>query len=59
VRDPKVVIGARPLAGLKSVAEMGEVKGDVPLPENESVTAEKFIQLRRNLRKDKVREGRY
>src|SRR5262245_43061589 len=51
--------GAAALAGLKSVAEMGEVKGDVPLPENESATPEKVIELRRSLQKDQVREGRF
>jgi hypothetical protein len=55
----KALEGASALAGLKSVAEMGEVKGDVPLPENESVTPEKVIELRRSLQKDQVREGRF
>jgi hypothetical protein len=44
---------------LKSVAELGAAKGDVPLPENESVTPETVVQLRRALRKDQVREGRF
>ena len=51
--------GAPALAGLKSVAELGQEKGDVPLPENESVTPETVIQLRRNLKPDEVREGRF
>ena len=51
--------GAKPLAGLKSVAELGEEKGAVPLPENESVTPERVIELRRNLRRDEVREGSF
>jgi hypothetical protein len=55
----KALEGAPALAELKSVAEMGKEKGDVPLPENESVTPERIIELRRKLRKDEVREGRF
>jgi hypothetical protein len=51
--------GAPALASLKSVAQMGEQKGDVPLPENEPVTPETVIRLRRKLPKDQVREGRF
>ena len=51
--------GSAKLAGLKSVAELGAEKGDVPLPENESVTPETVIQLRRKLGKDEVRQGRF
>ena len=48
--------GSAELAGLKSVAAMGKKKGDVPLPENETVTPERIIALRRGLTKDQVRE---
>jgi hypothetical protein len=51
--------GAPALAGLKSVAEMGAAKGDVPLPENESVTPERVVELRRKLQPNEVREGRF
>jgi hypothetical protein len=51
--------GAKPLAGLMSVAELGKEKGDVPLPENESVTPETIVKLRRTLTKNEVREGRF
>jgi hypothetical protein len=51
--------GAPALAGLKSVAELGAEKGDVPLPENESVTPETVVQLRRKLQPNEVREGRF
>ena len=51
--------GGKSLADLKSVAEMGQAKGDVPLPENESVTPETVIELRQKLGKDQVREGRF
>ena len=53
------VDGAEILKKLKSVMEMGREKGDVPLPENEMVTAERVIQLRRALTKDQVREGEW
>jgi hypothetical protein len=55
----KALDGAPALAGLKSVAEMGEQKGDVPLPENEPVTPERIIQLRRTMPRNQVREGRF
>jgi hypothetical protein len=48
--------GAETLSGLKSVKEMGEEKGDVPLPENEPVTPEKVVELRRALAPGQVRE---
>jgi hypothetical protein len=53
------VDGAKKLADLKSVEEMGKEKGDVPLPENESVSPEKVIALRKGLGRDQVREGRF
>jgi hypothetical protein len=51
--------GSPTLAGLKSVAELGAEKGEVPLPENASVTPEMVVQLRRKLGKTQVREGRF
>lgn len=51
------VKGSEKLKGLKSVAKMGKEKGDVPLPENESVTPENIVKLRSSLKKDQVREG--
>ena len=48
-----------PSRGLKSVAKMGKKKGDVPLPENESVTPEHIVKLRGGLKKDQVREGSF
>ena len=53
------VDGAEILKKLKSVMEMGREKGDVPLPENETVTADRVIRLRRALTKDQVREGEW
>jgi hypothetical protein len=53
------VKGSKILARLKSIATIGKQKGDVPLPENESVIPEKVITLRKGLRKDQVREGSF
>ena len=49
--------GSEKLNDLKSVVEMGKEKGDNPLPENESVTPGKIVELRKGLRKGQVREG--
>lgn len=51
--------GAKELAGLKTVKELGAEKSEIPLPENESVTPEKILVLRKNLSKDEVRVGRF
>lgn len=51
--------GTPALAGLKSVAELGTEKGDAPLPENEPVTPEHIVHLRRELAPGQVREGRF
>jgi hypothetical protein len=50
---------SKELSGVKSIAELAQEKGDVPLPENESVTPEKIVKLRRNLTRDDVREGQF
>ena len=55
--DLKALEGSERLGGLKSVTELGEQEGDVPLPENVSVSPENVIALRKGLRKDEVREG--
>jgi len=51
--------GSGVLASLKGVTTLGEEKGDVPLPENEPVTPEHIVALRRGLAKHQVREGRF
>jgi len=53
------VDGSGILKKLKSVLQMGKHKGDSPLPENESVTPERVIQLRKKLKKHQVREGEW
>jgi hypothetical protein len=57
--DMEALSGASALAGIKSVAELGAEKADVPLPENESVTPEKVIEIRHGLRVGQVREGEF
>ena len=44
------------LAGMKSVATLGKEKKQVPLPENQSVSPEHIVTLRRGLAKGQVRE---
>ncbi len=53
--DAEAVAGAEKFKGLVSVAEMGEQKGETPLPENESVDVERIIALRK-AGADQVRE---
>jgi hypothetical protein len=55
----KALGGSEKLAGLKSVATMAAAKGDMALPENESVTPEMVVKLRRAMGKDEVRQGRF
>ena len=55
--DAPAVDGTKVLKDLKSVAVLGAEKGDVPLPENESVTPEKIVAIRKGLRENQVREG--
>jgi hypothetical protein len=57
--DANAVKGSKILNKLKSVAQLGKEKGDVPLPENESIQPEKIVQLRKGLRKGQVREGMF
>jgi len=53
-------LGSSPVLGkLKSVLEMGGEKGEVPLPENESVTPAHVVELRKDLGRDQVREGAF
>jgi hypothetical protein len=49
--------GSDILANLESVADMGRRKGEVPLPENESVTDLNVIRLRASPTRGVVREG--
>ncbi len=57
--DSTPINGSSILSGLKSVAQMGKDKKDKPLPENESVTPGKIVDLRKGLKKSEVREGTF
>lgn len=54
--DGPTLGGGGPLKRLKSVFALGNAKGDVPLPENESTSAKRVIDLRAGLRDGQVRE---
>jgi hypothetical protein len=51
------VQGSSILEKLKSVVQMGKAKGDVPLPDNESIDVDKVVELRSGLKEGQVREG--
>jgi hypothetical protein len=55
----EAVDGSSVLSKLKSVVTFGNEKGDVPLPENESVTPEHVVELRSGMKPGQVREGRF
>jgi hypothetical protein len=52
-----LVPGSDKLTNLKSVVELGKIKADVPLSENETLIVNKIIKLRSGLKKNQVREG--
>jgi len=51
------VDGSRRLAGVKTVAQLAKEKGDMALPENQSVTPQNIHLLRAGLKGGQVREG--
>jgi hypothetical protein len=51
--------GSEKLDDLRSVVEMVQDKGGVPLPENESITPENIVKLRAGLKRNQVREGAF
>jgi hypothetical protein len=53
------VDGSLILRGIKSVFQVGRQRGETPLPENEPVTSEKVVTLRKGLGKNQVREGSF
>ena len=53
----KPVEGSGLLAKLKSVVTMGKSKGDVPLPENESVDPKQIVKYRAGLTPGQVARG--
>jgi hypothetical protein len=59
VEGVEALEGGDVLAGAKSVKELGEEKGDNPLPENVSVDPTHIVELRKGLKEGQVREGRF
>ena len=57
--DTEALEGSKTLGGMKSVAQLGKEKGDVPLPENQSCVPDKVVALRAGLAKNEVRDGRF
>jgi len=57
--DAKAVKGSGILGAIKSVVTLGKAKGDQPLPENTSVDPTNIKTIRKHLRPDQVREGRF
>ena len=57
--EGEAVQGSAILEGLKSVWQMGQKKGESPLPENTPVSGEKVVVLQGQRIGDQVREGRF
>jgi hypothetical protein len=57
--EGSAVEATRTLEQLRSVLEHGRSKGDVPLPENESVEPTRVVPLRPRRSRDEVREGAF
>jgi hypothetical protein len=55
--DRRALEGGDALRRVKSIVELGREKGDVPLPENETVDPTNVVRLRAGLKQDEVREG--
>ena len=57
--DREALAGAKRFDGMKSVAELGKKKGEVPLPENASVEPTNVVGLGKGHRENEVREGAF
>ncbi len=57
--DTEALDGSDTLDGMKSVAQLGKEKGDVPLPGNDPVTPAHIAVLRSGMAEGQVREGRF
>lgn len=57
--DRGALEGATKFKDLKSVVEIGADKGENPVPENETVTPKRVVELGEELAKDQVREGAF
>lgn len=51
--------GSGILNTLKSVLQLGQEKGEVPLPENTPTDPTRIVHLRKGLRENQVREGAF
>lgn len=51
--------GSTVLNSLKSIVQMGKIKKDNPLPENQTVTPESVVALRKGMKQGQVREGTF
>jgi hypothetical protein len=54
--DQKPLRGSKRLAEVKSVAQIGEEKRNMPLPENSSITPELIVQYGNTRRPGEIRE---
>jgi hypothetical protein len=57
--DTEALEGSETLDGMKSVAQMGKEKGDVPLSGNEPVVPDHIAYIRSGMAEGQVREGRF
>ena len=57
--DRPAVEGSSVLDRLKSIAQFGKEKHDVPLPDNESIEVDRVVVLRQGLKEGQVREGQF
>jgi hypothetical protein len=57
--DATALSGSAQLGKLKSVAQLGQERGEKPLPENTPVDPARVIELRAGLGKHQVREGSF
>jgi hypothetical protein len=57
--DLKAIPGSSLFTKAKSVLELGKQKGDVPLPENQSVQPSNIVRLRAGLAPHEVRDGHF
>ncbi|MGH7470949.1 MAG: hypothetical protein ACRENP_23625 [Longimicrobiales bacterium] len=55
----KALAGGGILNTIRSVTQIGQAKGDVPLPENQSVSPDNIVKLRADLAHAEVREGAF
>jgi hypothetical protein len=57
--EQPAIKGGKQLTGLKSVKQIGQTKGDVPLPENGSLEPGQVVNLGPAASKNQVREGEF